>query len=157
MPVCPLLCSLKDLYSHPNLRTTKKAHKCIFSLRRRLLFLLKSCPSHWNSLHINDMPEAIVLTGVAQWAVNETTLSPSLSSWPYLLSSVACLPNLSKSVSYLSSLGVNEDALALHSSFSVTRGLLLDTSPWSHIKSDNTWTVQIEVPQGVLGYWSHSS
>lgn len=163
MPVCPLLCSLNELYSDPNLCTTKKAHKCTFSLRLRLLFLLKSCLSHWNSLHINDMPEAIVLTGVAQWVANETTFSlclshtHSLSSWLYLLSSVACLPNLSKSVLHLSSFGVNEGTLALHLSFSLTRGLLLDMSPWSHIKSDNTWTVQIEVPLGVSGYCSHSS
>lgn len=81
----------------------------------------------------------------------------SLSSWLYLLSSVACLPNLSKSVLHLSSFGVNEGTPALHLSFSLTRGLLLDMSPWSHIKSDNTWTVQIEVPRGVSGYWSHSS
>lgn len=84
-------------------------------------------------------------------------MKPPLSlSLPYLLSSVSCLPNLSTSVSHYPSFGVNEGSLALHSSFSATQGLLLDTSPWSHIKSNNAWAVQIVVPQGVLGYWSHS-
>ena len=66
MPVCPLLCSLRNPYSRQGPHTTKKAHKCTFSVRGGF-FSPSSKPSpHRNSPHRNIVPEAKVLTGVAQ-------------------------------------------------------------------------------------------
>lgn len=46
MLVCPLFCSLRNSYSHQDPHTTKKAHKCTFSVRGGCFFLLlKALPS----------------------------------------------------------------------------------------------------------------
>lgn len=37
----------------------------------------QSPPSHWNSPHRNGVPEAKVLTGVAQWEANQMIPTPS--------------------------------------------------------------------------------
>lgn len=40
----------------------------------------QSPPSHWNSPHRNGVPEAKVLTGVAQWEANQMIPTPSFFS-----------------------------------------------------------------------------
>lgn len=71
--VCPLLRSLRSLYSHQDLDMTKKAHKCTLSVREGWFFSSSKPSPHRNSPHRSAVPEAKVLTGVAQWGGNQTS------------------------------------------------------------------------------------
>lgn len=80
--VCPLLRSLRSLYSHQDLDMTKKAHKCTLSVREGWFFSSSKPSPHRNSPHRSAVPEAKVLTGVAQWGGNQTSPFFFLTAWP---------------------------------------------------------------------------
>lgn len=144
MPVCPLLCSLRKLYSRQGLHTTKKAHKCTFSVRGGRFFSSSKPSPHRNSPHRNAVPEAKVLTGVAQWEGNQTIPFfyglAGRQGGPLTFQPLICITPFQS--------GEKESSRTIYSSPSVIHGFvccLLDASPWLLINAGNIWTVQIEI------------
>lgn len=153
--VCPLLCSLRNLYSRQGLCMTKKAHKCTFSVRGGCFFLLlKALPSSkFASQKRCARGQSLDRGSPVRGKSNESLFyGPARRQGsPLTYQSLICITPFQLR---------KRGSLTVHSSSLVIQDFvssLLDVSPWLLINTGNTWTVQIEILSGYSVDLSHSS